>query len=226
MLSKEDLIYVEEYLPYWIKLSNEEKRLLTNTFVTVKYNKGEHLHSAGKECLGHLLVKKGALRVYMLSEEGRDITLFRLLEGDSCVLSASCILSNITFEVFIDAEQDTEIYLLNVGTFNKLSQENIYVENYMYKKAADRFSDVMWAMEQILFMSFDKRLAVFLYDEMVKTKSNKIKLTHEQIAKYIGSAREVVSRMLKSFESHGILILSRGTIEIVDKDILKGLIRK
>ena len=226
MLNKEDLIYVEEYLPYWIKLSNDEKRLLTNTFVTVKYNKGEHLHNAGKECLGHLVVKKGELRAYMLSEEGRDVTLFRLPEGESCVLSASCMLSNITFEVLIDAEQDSEIYLLNVGTFNKLAKENIYVENYMYKKAADRFSDVMWAMEQILFMSFDKRLAVFLHDEMVKTKSNKIKLTHEQIAKYIGSAREVVSRMLKSFESHGILKLSRGTIEIVDKDILRGLIQK
>jgi CRP/FNR family transcriptional regulator len=172
------------------------------------------------------VVKKGELRAYMLSEEGRDVTLFRLPEGESCVLSASCILSNITFEVLIDAEQDAEIYLLNVGTFNELAQENIYVENYLYKKAADRFSDVMWAMEQILFMSFDKRLAVFLHDEMVKTKSNKIKLTHEQIARYIGSAREVVSRMLKSFESHGILKLSRGTIEIVDKDVLKGLIQK
>ncbi len=226
MLNKEDLLYLEEYLPYWEKLSNDEKHLLTNTFRTVKYNKGEHLHSAGKECLGHLVVKKGELRAYMLSEEGRDVTLFRLPEGESCVLSASCILSNITFEVLIDAEQDAEIYLLNVGTFNELAQENIYVENYLYKKAADRFSDVMWAMEQILFMSFDKRLAVFLHDEMVKTKSNKIKLTHEQIARYIGSAREVVSRMLKSFESHGILKLSRGTIEIVDKDVLKGLIQK
>jgi CRP/FNR family transcriptional regulator len=102
--------------------------------------------------------------------------------------------------------------------------KNIYVENYMYKKAADRFSDVMWAMEQILFKSFDARLAIFLYDEMVNTKSNVIKLTHEQIAKYIGSAREVVSRMLKSFEKHDVLKLSRGTIEIIDKDKLRSLI--
>lgn len=226
MLSHDDVVYLEKNLPYWKNLTDEEERLLINSFKKVKYNRGDHLHSAGKECLGHLVVKEGELRAYMLSEEGRDITLFRLPEGESCVLSASCILSNITFEVLIDAEQDAEIYLLNVGTFNKLTQENIYVENYMYKKAADRFSDVMWAMEQILFMSFDKRLAVFLYDEMVKTKSNKIKLTHEQIAKYIGSAREVVSRMLKSFETHGILKLSRGTIEIVDKNVLRGLIQK
>ena len=130
----------------------------------------------------------------------------------------------IAFEVLIDAEQDSEVFLLDVDIFDRLTMKNIYVENYMYKKAADRFSDVMWAMEQILFKSFDARLAIFLYDEMVKTKSNTIKLTHEQIAKYIGSAREVVSRMLKSFEKHEVLKLSRGTIEIIDKEKLKSLI--
>lgn len=224
MLNKEDLTYIENNLPYCEKLSNDEKQLLVNNIKAVKYNKGEHLHSAGKECVGHLLVKKGELRAYMLSEEGRDVTLFRLPEGESCVLSASCLLSNITFEVLIDAEQDSEVFLLDVDIFNILSMKNIYVENYMYKKAADRFSDVMWAMEQILFKSFDARLAIFLYDEMVNTKSNVIKLTHEQIAKYIGSAREVVSRMLKSFEKHDVLKLSRGTIEIIDKDKLRSLI--
>lgn len=224
MLSKEDLTYIENNLPYCEKLGDNEKQLLINNIRIVKYNKGEHLHSAGKECVGHLLVKSGELRAYMLSEEGRDITLFRLPEGESCVLSASCLLSNITFEVLIDAEQDSEVFLLDVDIFDRLTMKNIYVENYMYKKAADRFSDVMWAMEQILFKSFDARLAIFLYDEMVKTKSNTIKLTHEQIAKYIGSAREVVSRMLKSFEKHEVLKLSRGTIEIIDKEKLKSLI--
>lgn len=224
MLKKEDLTYIKEHLTFWSKLSDVEKQLLENNIATIKYNKGENLHGAGKECLGLVLIKTGELRVYILSEEGRDVTLYRLTEGDSCVLSASCILNNITFDVLIDAEKDTEVLILNVGIFSKLSQENIYVENYVYKNTVDRFSDVMWAMEQILFTSFDRRLASFLYDEMIKIKSNKIKLTHEQIAKYVGSAREVVSRMLKSFESQGILKLSRGTIEIVDKDKLRKLI--
>ena len=224
MLKEEDLTYLKEHLTFWDKLSENEKQLLINNVETIKYSKGENLHGGDKECLGLILVKSGELRVYILSEEGRDVTLYRLAEGASCVLSASCILNSITFDVLIDAEQDTEALLFNVGAFSKLSKENIYVENYMYKKSVDRFSDVMWAMEQILFMSFDKRLAIFLYDEMIKSKSNKVKLTHEQIAKYIGSAREVVSRMLKSFESQGILKLSRGIIEIVDKDKLRKLI--
>ena len=224
MVKKEDLTYIKEHLTFWEKLNDAEKQLIENNVSTVKYSKGENLHGVDKECVGLILIKTGELRVYILSEEGRDVTLYRLTEGDSCVLSASCILNNITFDVMIDAEQETEVLLLNIGAFSILSKENIYVENYAYKNAADRFSDIMWAMEQILFMSFDKRLAVFLYDEMVRNKSNDIKLTHEQIAKYIGSAREVVSRMLKSFESQGILKLSRGTIEIIDKDKLKKLL--
>jgi CRP/FNR family transcriptional regulator len=224
MVKKEELACIKEHLTFWEKLNDAEKQLIENNVSTVKYGKGENLHGVDKECVGLILIKTGELRVYILSEEGRDVTLYRLTEGDSCVLSASCILNNITFDVMIDAEQETEVLLLNIGAFSILSKGNIYVENYAYKNAADRFSDIMWAMEQILFMSFDKRLAVFLYDEMVRNKSNDIKLTHEQIAKYIGSAREVVSRMLKSFESQDILKLSRGTIEIIDKDKLKKLL--
>jgi CRP/FNR family transcriptional regulator len=224
MLKKEDLTYIGDNVVFWNQLSDTEKQLCLNNFSIIKYGKGVNLHGAGKECEGLILVRSGELRVYILSEEGRDVTLFRISEGENCILSASCILGNITFDVLIDAEQDTEILLLSVDTFEKLARENIYVENFIYKKSTDRFSEVMWAIEQILFMSFDKRLAVFLHDETVKTKSNKIKLTHEQIARYIGSAREVVSRMLKSFESQGILKLSRGTIEIVDKEKLRELI--
>ena len=221
MLNEKDL---KEHVEFWDKLTDTEKQLCINNFTVVNYKKGVNLHGAGEECQGLILVRSGELRFYIMSEEGRDVTLFRISERENCILSASCILSNITFDVLIDAEQDSEILLLNVDTFEKLARENIYVETYIYKKSTDRFSEVMWAVEQILFMSFDKRLAVFLYDETVKTKSNIIKYTHEQIAKYVGSAREVVSRMLKSFESQGILKLSRGTIEIIDKDKLRAII--
>ncbi len=224
MLRENDYVFMVEYLDFWDNLSDNEKNLVKNNVTKVTYNKGEILYSADNECLGLVLIKKGGLRVYILSEDGREVTLYRLSEGDSCVLSASCILNNITFDVVIDADTDTEVLLLNIGTFSKLNTENIYVENFSYKNAVDRFSDVMWAVEQILFMSFDKRLATFLIDESSKTKSNDINLTHEQIAKYLGSAREVVSRMLKNFESQGILKLSRGLIRISDKEKLKELL--
>ncbi|MDF2840805.1 MAG: transcriptional regulator, Crp/Fnr family [Clostridia bacterium] len=159
-----------------------------------------------------------------LSEDGREITLYRLSPSDICILSASCVLNSITFDVHIDAEVDTEAYLINIGAFSKLSKQNVYVENFAYRNTIERFSDVMWAMEQILFMSFDKRLAIFLLDEITKTNSTELHITQEQIAKYIGSAREVVSRMLKVFQSQGILEQSRGSIHVLDKNKLKELV--
>lgn len=224
MIEKDELAYIKSRLDFWDKLSESEINLLENNIANVSYNKGFNLHSTDSECLGVLLIKNGGLRVYILSEDGREITLYRLSPGDVCVLSASCIINSITFDVHIDAESDTDAYLINIGAFSKLRNQNIYVENFAYKNTNERFSDVMWAMEQILFMSFDKRLAIFLLDEITKTNSNELHLTQEQIAKYIGSAREVVSRMLKVFQSEGILEQSRGSIHIIDKEKLRELI--
>lgn len=221
MLNKDELSFVKSHLSFWDKLSHSQKDLIESNTFKVKYNKGYKLHDASSECVGVLIVKIGEIRVYILSEDGREVTLYRLYPGDICVLSASCILNSITFDVHIDAEIDTEAYLINIGTFSKLSSQNVYVENFAYKQTVEKFSDVMWAIEQILFMSFDKRLAIFLLDEIYKSNSSIITLTQEQIAKYIGSAREVVSRMLKVFQSEGILELSRGSIKIIDKEHLK-----
>lgn len=224
MLDKEELIYVKSQLDFWEHLSDSEKSIIENSITKVAYEKGYNLHSAENECLGVILIQSGELRTYILSEDGREVTLYRLSSGDTCVLSASCVLNSITFDVHIDAQADTNAYLLNISTFSRLSKNNIYVENFALRKSVERFSDVMWALEQLLFMRFDKRLAIFLLDEMLKTNSSEINLTQEQIAKYIGSAREVVSRMLKSFQSQGILEQSRGMIHITNREKLKEFI--
>ena len=160
------------------------------------------------------------------SEDGRDITLFRIDVGEACVLSASCFMQEITFEILIDAEKDSEVLVIPTAVIRRLSQENIYVENFIYKQAAERFSDVMWTMQQILFMSFDKRLAVFLVDEAAKTGEDTLTMTHDQIARYTGSAREVVSRMLKYFEKENLVELARGRVKLANKKKLQELARK
>ena len=223
MINQNELSFVKNHLDFWDYLTDNEKNLLSDNIVRVNYNKGYKIHSSDSECIGVLIVESGQLRTYIISEDGREVTLYRLNPSDVCVMSASCILKSITFDVHIDAEKDTSVYLLNVNIFSKL-YNNIYVENFMHKNATEKFSDVMWAMEQILFMKLDERLAIFLYDEITATKSDEIKLTQEQIAKYIGSAREVVSRMLKVFQNEGILELSRGSIRIINKDKLKKII--
>lgn len=211
------------HLPFWSKLTANEADLILQNTRLMHYPKGKTIHGEANDCPGVLLIKKGVLCTYMLSEEGREITLYRLYEGDVCILSASCVLRQITFEVHIDAETDCDIILISAHAFESVAASNINAENFSYQLATEKFSDVMWAMQQILFMGFDKRLAVFLLDEASKTGSNVIHSTHEQIAKYTGSAREVVTRMLKRFAEDGIVELSRGEIKIIDKNKLRAL---
>ncbi len=209
--------------PFWDKLSEEEKKALCLQTSFAEYDKGENIHGNTGNCTGAILVKSGILRAYMLSEEGKEITLYRLYPGDICMLSASCVMQSITFDVFVDAEVKSEVYIINSGGFAKLMEENVYVENFALKTATERFSEVMWAMQQILFMSFDRRLAVFLLDELAKEGGDSIKLTQEQIAKYMGSAREVVSRMLKYFSTEGLVEVARGGVKVLDKPRLKRI---
>lgn len=224
MITIEQLDYVKTVLTFWNELTPPQKAILKQNMIAVNYNKGEIIHRGESDCIGVLIVKSGSLRTYMLSEEGKEVTLFRPRQGDVCVLSASCILRNITFDVHIEADEDSEIIIINSNDFQKVCDENIYAENFSYKVTTDRFSDVMWAMEQILFMSFDKRLAIFLLDESAKNGSDFISLTHEQIAKYTGSAREVVSRMLKYFANEGYVEVSRKGVKLLDKKKLRALL--
>lgn len=223
MIDEKNMEYLPKMLEFWDKLTDDHKSLLTDFLEEVHYAKGERIHGGGVDCVGVLLIKKGNIRVYILSDEGKEVTLYRLGDNDICILSASCVINQITFDVHIDAEADCEVLKVSPIIFDKLCKENVYVESFTNRIIIDHFSESMWAMQQILFMSFDKRLAIFLYDESTRIKDNKIKLTHEQIAKYIGSAREVVTRMLNYFAVEEIVNLSRGVVEITDKKKLQEL---
>ena len=213
----------EQVFPFWEGLSRWDKDTFINSSQAVKYNRGTTVHDGG-ECTGVILIKSGVLRLYMLSDEGKEVTLYRLFPGEMCIFSASCVLENITFDVFIDAEEDSECVVVGGCAYEGVWQRSDAVKIFTYETALSRFSDIMWVMQQILFMSMDKRLAIFLLDEISKNGSDTVKLTHEQIAKYMGSAREVVSRMLKYFASEGIVTVSRSEgIKIIDKKRLRNM---
>lgn len=222
-MASEDNESWKQNIPFWDVLSKEQRSFLMRNLVIRTYAKGSSMHNCKEECTGVLFVRSGQLRAYMISEDGREVTLYRLFAGDTCTLSASCILQEITFEVLIDVTEESEVLVVNAAAFLELSRQNIYVENFLYKQTVEKFSDVMWAMQQILFMSFDRRLAIFLLDESNSAKKDVIYMTHEQIAKYLGSAREVVTRMLKYFAEEGIVSLSRGEIWIKNKKKLRKL---
>ena len=189
----------------------------------ISFEKGTNIHD-GNECTGIILVRRGMLRLYILSEDGKEITLYRLFAGDLCILSASCVLETITFDVLVDAEEDSDCVVIGGCAYEEIARRLPQAKIFALEAAVARFSDVMWVMQQILFMSMDKRLAIFLLDETSKTGGDTVKLTHEQIAKYMGSAREVVSRMLKYFTSEGLVSVSRSEgIKILDKKRLRNM---
>ncbi len=212
-----------EIFPFWDRIPEKDREDICQHSHVVTYPKGTNIHD-GNECSGVILVRSGCLRLYMMSEEGKDITLYRLQKGDMCMLSASCVLEAITFDVLIDAEEESECYVISGPVFAAVSERNPDIRIFALEAAVGRFSDVMWVMQQILFMSMDKRLAIFLSDEAARTGSDTITLTHGQIARYMGSAREVVSRMLKYFSNEKIVEVSRGGIRILDKKRLRKLI--
>lgn len=211
--------------PFWDKLTSQEQNRLAGAMRRARFMPDALLQAGAASCRGLLFVESGLLRVYLVSPEGREITLYRICPHDFCVLSASCILEHIHFDIHISADEPTDAVIADSSVIREIAQSNVYVENFMYKQSAERFSDVIAAMEQLLFMRFDKRLAVFLLNEKNRTGRDAIQLTHEQIGRQVGSAREVVSRMLARFARDGWVEPFRGGVRILDEAALRALLR-
>jgi len=214
---------VLERLPFWKLLTDSEKELVRQNAVIRLYKKGTRVYSSERECLGILFVMQGEMRTYLLSEEGREVTLFRIYPNDLCVLSASCVISQISFDTQMSAQKDTEALIIPPNIVLLLKEKNLSVRCFLYELATKRFSDVMWAMQQILFKRLDQRLALFLMQESQRLGTDTIHMTHEQIAQQISSAREAVARMLKQFSEDGLVELKRGAIRLLDQKGLKAL---
>ena len=212
-----------ECFPIWNKLTREQQERLRGVTELQQIPRGTVVHDGSPECKGMVLVKSGQLRAYLLSEEGREVTICRFFEMDICLFSASCVMPNMMFDVFIEAEKDTEIWVIPACLYQNLKDESLPLSNYSHALITNHFSEVMWLMEQIMWKSFDKRLAGFLVEESRIEETDSLKLTHEKIAAHLGTAREVVTRMLRYIQSDGMVKLTRGTVELVDKKALQRL---
>ena len=223
MVQKEDTAFLSDTLSFWKDLTDVQRNMLKQSIVKKQFTAGESMHSNSENCSGLFLLQSGQVRAYIISESGKEITLYRLFERDVCIFSASCMMKNIAFDIFIEVEKDTEAYLIPTIIFRTLSKESLAVQAFTNELMASRFSEVMWIMEQALFVSFDKRLANFLIEQINIEESSTLAITHEKIANNLGTAREVVTRMLKYFQSEGMVALNRGSIEILDREKLELL---
>lgn len=207
----------------WDKLTSEQQNMITANLISRTVKKGTVIHNGSSDCTGLLLVKSGQLRAYILSDEGREITIYRLFDMDICLFSASCMMRSIQFEIAIEAEKDTELWIIPTEIYSAITAESATVANYTNELMATRFSEVIWLVEQIMWKSLDKRVAAFLLEESNIEGTDELKITHETIANHLGTRREVITRMLRYFQNEGMVRLSRGTVEIADRKKLKAL---
>jgi CRP/FNR family transcriptional regulator len=168
----------------------------------------------GNKCSGIPLVLEGRARVYKLSESGREITLYRVEPGDSCILTASCIMSGIEFPAFVATETDVEAIVVPPAVLHRwVNQYEVWSE-FLWAMLATRFAEVISLVEEVAFQRVDKRTADYLVHAV--DADGIIKKTHQDIAADIGTSREVISRILKEFEHSGLVTLSRGEIHADD----------
>ena len=212
-----------EYFPIWTKLTEQQRTLIQNNLISRSVEKGTVLHNGSMDCTGLFLIKSGQLRSYILSDEGREVTIYRLFERDLCLFSASCMMNSIQFEITIQAEKDSEIWVIPVEIYKSIMEQSAPVANFTNEIMASRFSEVMWLIEQIMWKSLDKRVAAFLLEETALEQSSQLKITHEMIANHLGTHREVITRMLKYFQNEGMVKLSRGTIDVINQNALEEL---
>lgn len=209
-------MHFSEYFPIWGKLTPDQQQRIerASTFRTAP--KGTVLHNGSFDCLGLLLIRSGQLRAYLLSDEGREVTVCRLFERDVCLFSASCVMPDMQFNIVIEAEKDTQLWVIPACLFKELMQESLPVSHYANQLISTHFSDLMWLVEQVMWKSFDKRLATFLLEEANLEDTVNLKITHEKIANHLGTAREVVTRMLRYFQNEGWVHLTRGSVDLTD----------
>ncbi len=211
------------YFPIWDKMTPQEQQMLEEAAFLRAAPSGTILHNGSNDCVGLLVIRTGQLRAYILSDEGKEVTLYRLFERDICLLSASCMMSSIQFDVIIEAQKDAEVWVIPPDVYQTLMEQSAAVANYTNEMMAARFSEVMWLIEQIMWKSFDKRLAAFLLEEANLEGTMALQITHEKIANHLGTAREVVTRMLRYFQSESMVLLTRGAVELKDQKRLEAL---
>lgn len=219
-------IELKDCFPFWKQLAANEQLELEAAALVRAVEAGTPLHTGTSNCDGLIAVMDGQIRTFILSSEGRELTLYRLVPGDICLFSATCAVPGLRFDVSVEAEKSSRLWVIPPATCKRLAARSLVFANFVSEIVASHLSDILWLVEQVLWKSFDSRLAGFLLQEQNLEGTEKLKITHEKIAAHLGTAREVVTRMLRYFQSEGMVRLSRACIELSDSNKLRQLMTR
>jgi len=173
---------------------------------------GARIYAEGDSCSGIALILSGDIRVYKIGETGREITLYEIGQGETCILNASCILAGQSYPANAVALSDVEMLLIPSDIFRKLVADYESMRKFVFTLLSERLAGVMALVEEIAFGRMDVRLNDYLIE---KAENGHLDTTHQKIASDLGTSREVVSRLLKDLERQGTVVLSRNSISLI-----------
>jgi CRP/FNR family transcriptional regulator len=219
MLDKNHFERISKALPILQTAAPQIKRDFINFAYYAKIPAGRQIFAEGDEVDGIALLMSGVVRVYKIGGTGREITLYRFGEGESCVITANAILHQLDFPAIAIVEQDAEAVMIPAEIFSDWVRRYDPWRDFVFNLVSDRLVSVMEIVDEVAFQRMDRRVASFLLQS--SQHQNPIRITHQEIANEIGSSREVISRLLEDFAQREIVRLSRGEIEVLDFESLK-----
>ncbi len=205
---------ITDLFPELARLSPENQKILDRNIQVMTAPAGSVMFAEGSECRGYVMLLCGTVKVQKTSEDGREIILYRVEAGESCIMTTTCLISDDQYGAEGIAETDITLAVVPPATFNQLLKTSDKFRNFVFEVYAKRMSMLMMLVEEVVFKKLDRRLAQLLLDK----KTGQFEITHQEIATELGSVREVVSRQLKVFERQGLIKLGRGIIRIVDRE--------
>ncbi len=211
---------IAEYIPFFSMLQEDGKKSILEDSASYQAEKGQMLQEAG-ECNGMIAVAEGQLRAFARPEEGREITLYRLFPYDICLFASSCAFTSLS--ILLEAEEKSRYIVVPSGTYSRLEKRDSAVSSYVNSVLRERVSDMMWLVDQILNKRLNERLAALLYEEYSLSGKTEIDIRQEKLANHLGSAREVVTRVMKYLQEDGYIKAGRGTVTILSPEKLRKL---
>ncbi|MCA9741665.1 MAG: Crp/Fnr family transcriptional regulator [Deferribacteres bacterium] len=211
---------------FFNELPSRWQQLVGEKAASASLPAGAFYFHEGDACTHIALVGKGDIRVYKGSESGREITLYHVRTGSTCILTASCVLAGMSYPASARVEAAAEAVLFPASDFRQWITESAEIRQFVFETLARRMADVMALIDEITFRKMDARLATFLQQRFANDGRplTTLHFTHEQIAIELGSAREVISRLLKEFERLGAISITRGRIKLNDSKALERLV--
>ncbi len=213
-----------DLFPFLFEASSEFQKIFFDVATPAHIPAGHTIAETGSECSQLALLLSGSVRVYKLAAKGREITLYRIKSGDSCVLTASCLISATPFPAIAEAETELDAIIIPAEYAKAWMTQHQSWGNFVFGLISRRLTEVITVLESVTFQRMEVRLAAYLVD--MTNKTSILNITHHEIAADLGTSREVVSRSLKDFDKHGWINMGRGELTIKDIAQLQNLAKE